>query len=57
MIPIPSLDEQRQIVEKLDSVTSEIELLKSRIRIEKDYTIALRQTLLSTAFTQEEAVA
>jgi type I restriction enzyme S subunit len=54
---LPSLEKQRGIVEKLDSSFDEIDLLKVQIKIKKDYATALRQSLLSSAFTQEEAVA
>ena len=54
---LPSLPEQRKIVEKLDSVFAEIEVLKAQIKIEQDHATALRQSLLSNAFTREEAVA
>jgi type I restriction enzyme S subunit len=54
---LPSLGEQRKIVEKLDSAFVEIEILKAQVNIKKDYATALRQSLLSSAFTQEEAVA
>jgi type I restriction enzyme S subunit len=53
---LPSLDEQGQIVEKLDSAFAEIQLLKEQVKIEKDYALALRQSLLSSAFSQEEVV-
>jgi len=56
-IKFPSLEKQREIVEKLDSAFSEIELLKARIKNEKDYVVALRQSLLNSAFTQEDMVA
>jgi len=56
-IPLPSLEKQREIVKKLDSAFAEIDLLKAQIKIEKDYATALRQSLLSSAFTQEEAIA
>jgi type I restriction enzyme S subunit len=54
---LPSPEKQRDIVEKLDSSFDEIDLLKVQIKIKKDYATALRQSLLSSAFTQEEAVA
>ena len=56
-IPLPSLEKQRKIVEKLDSAFAEIDLLKAQIKIEKDYAAALRQSLLNSAFTQEASVA
>jgi restriction endonuclease S subunit len=52
-----SLEKQSEVVEKLDSAFAEIDLLKAQIRSKKDYTLTLRQSLLSGAFTQEEAVA
>jgi len=46
-----------EIVKNLDLVYAEIELLKAQFAVEKEYAIALRQSILSSAFTQEEAVA
>jgi type I restriction enzyme S subunit len=57
LIPLPSLLKQSEVVEKLDKAFSEIEKLKAKIKVEKDYATALRQSLLSSAFTREEAVA
>jgi restriction endonuclease S subunit len=57
LIPLPSLLKQSEVVEKLDKAFSEIELLKARIKNEKDYVVALRQSLLNSAFTQEDMVA
>ena len=54
---LPSLVDQKRIVEKLDNTFSEIDLLKAQIRIKRDYAIALRQSLLSSAFSLEEEVA
>lgn len=56
-LPVPSLERQQKIVERLENAFAEIELLKAQIRIKKDYAAALRQSLLSSAFTQEESVA
>ena len=56
-IPIPPIKKQQEIVEKLDIAFAEIESLRHRIKMEKNFTISLRQSLLSIAFTQEEAVA
>jgi restriction endonuclease S subunit len=56
-LSLPSLEEQCEIVEKLDSAFAEIQSLKAQIRTKKDYAVSLRQSLLSSAFTQEEAVA
>ena len=55
--PLPSPERQNEIVEKLDSAFVEIELLKSQFRMKKDYAVALRRSLLSSAFSQEEDVA
>jgi restriction endonuclease S subunit len=55
--PLLSTDEQNQIVEKLDSAFAAVELLKVQMKIEKDYALAIRQSLLSSAFTQEEGYA
>lgn len=56
-ILLPSLEKQQEIVRKLDSAFAEIEILKAQINIKRDYTTALRQSLLNSAFTQEEAFA
>jgi len=56
-IPLLPIENQREIVEKIDSAFKEIELLRSQLKIEKDKAMALRQSLLSSAFTQEESVA
>lgn len=56
-VSIPSLEKQAEIVEKLDSAFAEIELTKTiQESINNNY-VALRQSLLSSAFTQEEVVA
>lgn len=57
VVPLPSLEKQGEVVEKLDSAFAEIDLLKMQIRKEKDYAFALRQSLLSSAFSLEEGVA
>ena len=56
-IPLPSLGKQLEIVEKLDSAFAEIERLKAQIKFEKDYAVALRQSILNSAFTQGKVVA
>jgi restriction endonuclease S subunit len=56
-VPVVSILDQKAIVEKLDKVFAEIELLKSQIKQKKSQAVSLRQSLLSSAFTQEEAVA
>ena len=57
LIPILSLEKQRDVVKKLDRAFEEIELLKGQIKVEKDHAAALRQSLLRGAFSQEEAIA
>lgn len=57
IIPIPSIEKQLEIVKKLNNAFTEIDLMKAKIKIEIDYATALRQALLSSSFTQEEAVA
>lgn len=56
-IPIPPIKRQREIVNTLHNGFSEIELLRLRFKTEKDFTVSLRQSFLSRAFTSEEAVA
>lgn len=53
---LPSLGEQRKIVEKLDRAFGEIDILKARANIKKDYATALRKSLLNSVFTLDEAV-
>jgi restriction endonuclease S subunit len=55
-IPNPSLEKQHEIVGKIDSAFVEIDLLKTQINMKKDLTATLRQSILSNAFSQEEAV-
>jgi len=57
VVPLPTLDKQREIVENLDSAFSEIEALRHRSKRKMKYATAIRDSLLSHAFTQEEAVA
>lgn len=56
-IPIPPIKRQREIVNILRIGFSEIELLRSQFKMEKNFTVSLRQSFLSSAFTSEEAVA
>jgi type I restriction enzyme S subunit len=56
-IPVMSIENQRKIVDKLDSAFIEIELLKSQFKKARDNALALRQSLLSSAFIHEETVA
>jgi type I restriction enzyme S subunit len=55
MVPIPTLEEQKAIVDKLDKFSFEIESLKELIQAEKSQASSLRQSLLRNAFTQEGA--
>jgi len=57
VIPLPPIEKQGKIVQKLDTAFAEVDLLRAQIRIKKDYAVALRQSLLSSAFSQKEAVA
>ena len=56
-VPLPSLEKQHEIVKKLDSAFTEIESLKSQFKMERNYAQALRQSILSSAFTVVEEVA
>lgn len=56
-ILIPSLEEQVEIVRKLDSVFAQTELLKKTLQIEEAYAVALRESFLSNAFDHEGEVA
>jgi restriction endonuclease S subunit len=55
-VPIVSLSDQEAIVKKLDSVFAEIDSLRAQFKKDKSLAVSLRQSLLSSAFTQEEAV-
>jgi type I restriction enzyme S subunit len=57
MIPLPSLEKQKEIIAKLDSAFSHIEALRLQSRLKKEYATAVRDSLLSHALIQEEAVA
>lgn len=52
--PIPPLEEQQTIVEKLDRAFAEIELLKTQIKVEKECATELRWSLLSTILNDEK---
>jgi restriction endonuclease S subunit len=52
-----SSERQREIVENLDKTLIEVDLLRSQIRMRKDFAIALRNSLLSAAFTDAKEVA
>lgn len=57
LFPIPALEVQQAIIEKMDSAFAEIELFKRQIKIEQDQATELRQSLLGRVFTREEATA
>jgi restriction endonuclease S subunit len=59
VLPIicPSLEKQREIVIKLDKAFSEIESLRSQSRVKQISIDALRQSLLSDAFTEMKGAA
>jgi type I restriction enzyme S subunit len=56
-IPIPSIESQEKIVNRLDKAFVEIEKLKSQILIEQERISSLRQSILSNAFNFEETAA
>jgi type I restriction enzyme S subunit len=56
-VPHPNMETQEKIVLKIDSAFEVIGNLTEQINQKKDFALALRQSLLSSAFTGEEAVA
>jgi len=56
-VPHPNMETQEKIVVKIDSAFEGIRKLTEQINQKKDFALALRQSLLSNAFIQEEAVA
>jgi type I restriction enzyme S subunit len=56
-IQLPSLKRQREIVTKLDFAFSEIKSLRFQFEKQKEYALALRQSLLSNAFIELKEVA
>jgi len=56
-IPLPSLEKQHEIVDKLDLAFIEIESLKRRISTEMEFSSSLRKSLLSNSFSQEKVFA
>lgn len=56
-VPHPNMETQEKIVLKIDSAFEGIKNLTEQINQKKDFALALRQSLLSNAFIQEEAVA
>ena len=53
-IPIPSLEKQREIVEKLDSAFAEIDLLERNLGVGEEKSNQLLHSLLSSAFSSDE---
>jgi type I restriction enzyme S subunit len=54
---LPSLPEQKAIVEKLDAVFAEIDKLRERTKQAKESFSALRQSILSSVFTEKSDAA
>jgi type I restriction enzyme S subunit len=51
---LPSIESQREIVEKLDSAFIEIDMIENNLRQSMIYASSLRQSLLSKSISQEE---
>jgi restriction endonuclease S subunit len=56
-IPLPSLREQQDIVERLDKASAEAELLASQLLKRQDLASKLRNSLLNSVFTEVSGVA
>lgn len=56
-VPLPAMDVQEKIVAKVDLVFEEIRILTAQISQKKEFAVALRQSLLSSAFHELEVVA
>ena len=56
-VPHPNMETQERIVLKIDSAFEGIKNLTEQIKLKKDFALSLRQSLLSSAFTQVEVVA
>ena len=56
-VSVPELDLQEKIVAKIDLVCEEINNINLKISLKREFANGLRQSILSSAFTQEEAVA
>jgi restriction endonuclease S subunit len=56
-VPVVSLSDQEAIVQKLDNAFAEIDFLRAQFEKDKSLAVSLRQSLLSNAFSLEEAVA
>jgi type I restriction enzyme S subunit len=55
-VPLPSLQKQQEIVEKLDSAFAEISSMRTQIQMQLEYVDALSQSFLSNAFNYENGV-
>ena len=56
-VPVPDLDLQKKIVAKIDLVFEQIKDINFQISLKREFAKELRQSLLNSAFAQEEAVA
>jgi restriction endonuclease S subunit len=56
-IPLPTLDRQYEIIDKLDVVFESIGKIRNQIAIKKDFAIMLRKSLLSEAFSPSNEMA
>jgi type I restriction enzyme S subunit len=56
-VPLPAMDVQEKIVAKVDLVFEEIRILTAQISQKREFAVALRQSLLSSAFNELEVVA
>jgi restriction endonuclease S subunit len=56
-IPLPPVEIQNNIVNKIIKISSEIEKLKNQSSIEKEKISSLRQSILSHVFNFEEKAA
>lgn len=53
-IPLPSLEKQYEIIDKLDVALECIDKIRNQIAIKKDFAVMLRQSLLSDAFSSTD---
>ena len=56
-VPLPNLELQAKIVSKIDLVFEEISSITEQIALKKEFAIALRKSLLNSAYTLDEEVA
>jgi restriction endonuclease S subunit len=50
-IPVPSLERQSEIVEKLDNASKEIERMRNQIGVKREFSDFLRQSMLNDTFS------